>query len=309
MSTHVSVDTYQSKIDNAHQLVEEFNSAAPDDSKLVWDDILKKLRGLGGISLHTLQNCTWEDLNQHCGVPLILARSMVKLFRAREEPQPASAGQLSDIKLKRVKDRSTNELFQHYTPQKDGNSAVADELNKRAGGRRCVVFNDDGSVNVDHSAMILRNLIGGGPESDITICESRPFKVYHIGVSPNQYVDINPFFPDLVLVNDVCTRSNRSLAKLVPECRELIYIAVTQTHELELKPNSYEQIHTILDFVDFEAVKVDGSNSLARLQARFPRATVHLAGLLQKPNLKVLAPGDVTVSSKPNNPFGSHKTY
>lgn len=80
--------SYDHKVTAAQAIVEEHNSHIDDadsESHLSWDDILIKLKKMGGTTEETLREMTWEDI-QDCGVPRILARRIAnQVFRQNDD--------------------------------------------------------------------------------------------------------------------------------------------------------------------------------------------------------------------------------
>ena len=145
--------SYDTKIAAARDAIEQHNSKV-EDSQIDFDKFVEKLRNLGGSSDETLKAVTWEDL-QECGLPKIMARRISFIFR---QDSDGTSGASAYIAPKKVYALSNKELIERYSP-KDVKSPVGKRLKELSDGKAFIVFNDDGSVNVEASVKLLEDII------------------------------------------------------------------------------------------------------------------------------------------------------
>jgi hypothetical protein len=84
MSTQKPAEAYQHKLSEAKRLIDTHNylrKPAPDDNRVVYEDFISKLVGMGGTANEMLQRVTAEDLQQVCGLPVLMARRLAEIFR------------------------------------------------------------------------------------------------------------------------------------------------------------------------------------------------------------------------------------
>lgn len=289
---------YQQKLARASEIIANHNSGLSDPSvPLDWAVIEAKIKELGGTTDNSLREMTWEDL-QDCGIPRLLAREIAnQVFRKSDEPVKSKY-----LSTSRVTMLTLQECFDLYDITGDQNTAVADRLMKESEGKRCVVLEPDGTVNVALSARTLRELKDGFGERDVlTDNFGRALRIVRVGERPNVYFDENPLDPGRPLRGGVCDKSGRSWDNVPTNVRQLLYIALAHTKELAI--NTVDDIHTVLDRI----AEKHGDEAVQYVQRRYPRATLRFAELReteQLPMLKIKG-GKNGSSGKPNDPFYS----
>lgn len=289
------MSVYEQKLARASELVANHNSGLSDPSThLDWAAIEKEIKAFGGTTDQTLQEMTWEDL-QDCGVPRLLARQVAnQIFRKSDE-----APKTKYLSANRVTMLTLRECFELYDISGDQNSAVADRLQKESEGKRCVVLEPDGAVNIDLSARTLRELKDGFDERDVlTDKDGRALRIVRVGERPSVYFDENPLDPGRPLRGGVCDKSGRSWDAIPMNVRQLVYIALTHTKELVIK--SVDDIHDLMDRVE------ESSNAQQFVSRRYPRAALRFNELRETEQLPMLKiKGGKNGPTKPNDPFFS----
>lgn len=291
---------YDQKIQSASKIVETHNSTVPDNLKINWDSFLEKLQTIGGTTEETLRQCSWEDL-ESCGLPRLVARQVSQIFRKHNDGNNKKASYVSAGKAAYM---TIKELMERYDP-KNSDNVVGGRLKKISGGMRCVVFNNDGTVNVDISTKLLEDIQAGYEElSRITIGD-RPVPTYKIGETVGNFVDENPLYPGRPLRRGVCDQTNRSWEGVSGVVRRILYIALKG----ELRNSSgIEDAHRIIDLAISESAE-------SKVRARYPEASIQydeLEKIGQLPLLKVELKRNLNNSSsnENNDPFyGDHKNF
>lgn len=299
------MSAYQQKLDRAREIVESYNSSLPTGSEtLNWSGVETDLKKVGGTTDEALREMAWEDLEAF-GVPKLLSRQIVNQVFRKTEEQPKS----KYLTASRVTMLTLRECFELYDISGDQNTAVTERLQKESNGKRCVVLEPDGSVNIDLSAKTLRELKDGFEERDVLTDDTgRALRIVRVGERPNVYFDENPLDPGRPLRGGVCDKSGRSWDNIPTNLRQLLYIALTHTKELVI--NSVDDIHTVLDRIAEKhrcQTGNHGDEAVQYVQRRYPRATLRFAELReteQLPMLKIKG-GKNGSSGKPNDPFYS----
>ena len=292
--------SYDHKIAAAQEIVEEHNShidESDSESRLSWDDILIKLKKMGGTTEETLREMTWEDI-QYCGVPRILARRIAnQVFRQTD----------TALTTAKIAAMSFVKLFETYDPTGETNSAVRDRLEKESSGRRCVVFDpsDTTKILVLASAKALRQLKDGLPEQEsVHITKSAATgkvlaRLYRIGENPNELVGENFLYPGHILRDGVCDNTGRNLNDIPVEAQQIVYLAITVTNEVTI--DDVEAAHRVLDTLECD-------DPVDKAQSRYGKATLRLQELKllgNEPKLLLHKNGN---PNRSNNPFntGNH---
>ena len=290
--------SYDSKIAVARDTIEQHNSnVTEDDNKVDFDKFVEKLRNMGGSSDEALKAVSWEDL-QDCGLPRIMARRMSYIFRKDSDDNGSTSS--AYISSKKVHSLSTKELIERYNP-KDVKSPVSKRLKDLSEGKAFIVFNDNGSVDVEESVKLLGDIMNGLPEVDTAFVGGRPFPVYKIGDRLDAYAEENPLYPGLALRSEErCCQTGRSWASVGSDVRQLLFIAIKQTRELEVR--------TVADAGDVMDRVMSQDCTLETLRSRYPKASKsydELSKIGRLPLLKIKLGGNS--NSKSNNPFGADK--
>jgi hypothetical protein len=97
MSTKTNTE-YQYKLQEAKRLIDTHNylrKPCPDDTRVVYEEFVARLVAMGGTSNEMLQQVTAEDLQDVCGLPVLMARRLAEIFEPELCPFPVVGGQLA----------------------------------------------------------------------------------------------------------------------------------------------------------------------------------------------------------------------
>lgn len=248
------------------------------------EEIKAKLIALGGTNEAALAQCSFEDL-EALGIPLLLAKQIATVFRKND------SGSVDYVSSKKAERMTFEELLARYNPEED--NAISKRLIEIAGSNRFVVFRNGNIVDVDTSAMLLKEIKKGWGERSVVTVDRIIKPIYKVGEMPDNYVDENPLYPGRALRPDgTCDQLNRSWAGVPLRTRQLIYLAVTRS---DLRMDSQRAGET-LDV----ALEQDGER---RLRERYPNASIEfdkLEKLSQLPSLKI----ELTRASNTGFPVG-----
>jgi hypothetical protein len=294
---------YSEKIASVKQIIEIHNQNAEEKKKINFETFLNCLQVLGGTTEEALSLCTWEDL-EGCGLPRLIARQVSQsIFRKAEATQHSNVGVVY-VTDKKAYCMTTKQLLEAYNPF-DSKNAVGKRLNELSNGKRCIVFTEDGKVNVEASEKLVDEIKQGYPELDITQVGGIPFQIYRVGDMPDLYADENPIYPGRPLRSGgFCDQTGRSWEGISDTIRQLLHIAVT-TKELDI--TMLDMAHTAMD----KAVSNDAEKIV---RSRYPKASLkfdELKKIGKLPVLKVKMGTLKSSDSRVNNPFnlGQNKTY
>lgn len=287
--------TYDSKIASANELVGRHNAAAGEDNKVDFEGFVRELKKIGGTTEDALRACSWEDL-ESCGLPRLLARAVAEVFRVRDTEH----GPRNWITPARAERMAVVELLEAYD-QRNSDNSVGKRLAEISKGRRCIVFNDDGTVNQVASLVLVEELRKGFAEREYYTAEGdKPRSVFRVGERLHDIVELDPLFPNEVLRPDgTSTKTGRSWQDIPQKVRVLLLLAREQK---ELEVHSVADAHPVMDLVDSlllrERVKVSGAgksgDSLALGEAfrtlcqRYPKASLRYDHLEQMGKLPAL---------------------
>ena len=268
--------TYETKMAQARALIEAFPASA--EAKIDFASFEKKLQAMGACTDETLALASWEDL-QECGLPKLLARQVAEKLRTPEKK--ADDDYLSPKKVDRMR---FEELIARYDPRED--NALAHKLTQLSGSKRFVVFMRDGTVDQVATLRLLLELKRGYGEVPVTLnSKGEPANVYKVGVVPNDELDENPIYTGRALRTDEsCDQTLRSWKGISLGIRQLVRIALTQTHEASA--TSISDVNDLMDLII--------GHDLAWFSLRWPKAWLAFSDLEVKgqlPRLKIKVGG------------------
>jgi hypothetical protein len=263
--------TYQEKLSEAISLIEQHNVSAVE--KVDPAAFERALKAAGGTTDNALRECSWEDL-ERCNLPRMLARVIAKVFRSNGEVTKVS------LSRKRVEAMSLNELLAAYDPIEPDN-AVGHRLKTISCSKRCLVFDGNGSLILDASEKLLREIRDGLPELEQVESANRIYKTFKVGERPNQLFDENPLYPGQPLRSgEVCGITGLNWQGVPLATRQLVYLAVSDTREASTASLSdVQMIHSLASARD-----------TGELWKRLPKASVRFADLMNAgklPSLKI----------------------
>lgn len=283
--------TYETRIAQARALIEAFNASGTAGA-VDFDLFEAQLKSLGACTDGTLAMVSWEDL-QACGLPKLLARQVAGELRGA----PEKSDYLSQKKVDRMR---FEELIERYNPRED--DLVARKLKGLSGGKRFVVFNAAaGVVDLTATLRLLQEIKRGLGEVSITSDSlGSPARVYKVGEVPNDELDENPLYPGRALRTDeTCDQTLRSWKGIPLDVRQIVYLAITQTHEVQVKVIG--DAHELMDRC-IPAGKDSVAGKASALAMRWPHAALLYIDLKEKGQLPRLM---VAINRTPSsgNPF------
>ena len=80
---------YRHKLAEAKRLFDIHNylrKPTPDDTRVVNEEFVAELVKMGGTSDEMLRQTTAEDLNEICGLPILIARRLAEIFQQNGSP-------------------------------------------------------------------------------------------------------------------------------------------------------------------------------------------------------------------------------
>lgn len=303
--------TYDKKVAKAQSIIEAYNSSLPETSKkqILVDEFFYQLREAGGTTAEALALCTWEDIEDfgekavrdhgaNFPFPKLLARQIAKIFRGKDKSsKPAYLS-------RHIVDRmDLQELVGNYDP-KIPNEFVKDRLakivTKSGAPKPCLVFTDSGTLNKNATLRCVEDIVAGYPAVEMVIIGGIPYKTYIVGDRPESLIDENPLMPGHALVGaeQLCHLTYRSWKEISLDLRQIIYLALTETKEIQI--DSPSKIHDIFDLVsDRQKITVRCHKAVILFKEKKRNGSL--------PSLKISRKlsGE---SSKKQNPF-KHKSY
>lgn len=160
-----------------------------------------------------------------------------------DDPQPVVDLATVITKLadanKKVEDMSVEELLSRYD---EGNVSVCERLNKVTHGRPCIILNSDGTINKEESIKLAKTATKQ-PTSDRHMVGGKVVCVYRAG-SEMQILplDESPFYPTVILVNGICSKSTTDWNGIDHECRVIARIHVCEVENTKLSKMELKKI-------------------------------------------------------------------
>jgi hypothetical protein len=191
-----------------------------DGTNVPFEEFLKKFAALCGYDDPTkltdqdFQAARFEDI-EDCGVPRIKARQIARAFRGDEETKPTAPAKvvidLASDPEKHAATLSPVQLVEHYDADNHTNP-YGKRLKEVTEGRRCIVFNTDGKLNVEITKGLVDEIVNlSYPERDTVTLDDGPAPVYKVGIRPDRYADENPADPGKPLVGPRCSSVGQPL--------------------------------------------------------------------------------------------------
>lgn len=285
------------RLSRARNILEAHNQASSTPIDI--EGFFTKLKEMGGTTEESLSEATWEDL-QECGAPRILARKIAAEFRGEDqkEHEPLQKVIIEDNDpIKQAQRLTPGELIAEYDPQHPKNP-IGERLKDLAEGRRFLVFQDGGKVDVMASRQLFDELDDYGERDDFTV-GGIPRKVYKIGDRPGRTVDEHPLFPGVPLRANGCSEADCNWGEVPLKVRQIYRLAV-KSGELNVDEFREADLHT-------EATTRD-EEEICRLYRKAAVKWQELEGVGKLPSLKVVLGGETKAKSEHNHPFGTHRT-
>lgn len=291
------VMSLQEKLASAISLISSYNSNVEPEDQVDVALFEKKLKKLGGTTEELLAEMKWEDLEK-CSIPTLLARKIAEIFR--KQTVQLTSDERKYLSEKAASRMSPLQLLKAYDPE-DATTSVAKRLKEISGGKKFIVFNSNGSVNVAASNSLLKEVQKGYPPRDTYDVDGKPSPIFAIGEGVVTYVDENPLYPGRALRPDgYCDQINRSWNGVSLPVRQLLYLAVRETAEAVV---SFDKAHELRDLAE----SLDAEK---KIRSRYRKASVLLDSKEKQgdaPKLKIEL--NNSQKSSKNDPFFSHRSY
>ncbi len=276
--------SYEDKLVQIRALIAQFNEAADEGEKIDAAEFERKLRKTGAVNEETLRAATWEDFEK-AGLPRIMARRAAELSRAT---QPGEKEFISSKKAERM---SVRELVEAYNPNETIEGPVTTRLKAVSQGKRCLVLDDQGVVQVEATVNLLNEVQQGFAERELIEIDGKPLAVQRFGDKSATIVDENPVFRGEALRPDgTCQRTDLDWSCAPLETRQLVYLVAIDPAETHVPTSDLA--------MKLYDLAVDG-----KLSKRFRKhhaKLLELQKLGKAPSLKVV----LKPQGKGNNPFG-----
>lgn len=267
---------FQERIDAALAVIAQHNQEIENPvDKVDGITFVINLKRMGGTSEERLASFSHEDILDCFTMeirPRILAKTIAKIFRGKEEEKPTS------VSAKKADKMTLPELVASFDPE-DFTNPVGKRLGEISKGQPFIHYSTGRIVSPDVTLKMLTEIKQGySGREDITL-NGETFKLYRLGELPDNYVAENPLYPGRPLRPDgTCDQTGRSWEGVPLEVRQFIRVAMG-TKELVV---DLEKAHNILDIV------VGGTNPLAILAARYRKSDVVFRASLKTDNLPKL---------------------
>jgi len=263
------------------------------------DEFLKKFAKLCGVENHPEAICDddlcaarFEDIEK-CGVPLIRARRIARIFRGEDDSKAAPTPIKIDISNDPEKHAATLtavQLVDHFDPD-NHISPYGLKLKEATNDRRCLVYNKDGSLNPELSKQLVDEIVNlEYPERDTVTVDGVPSQVYRVGERPDRFASENPAEPGTPLRPDGVSDAGCNWASLPLNVQQLVYLAVRTGEEDDKEIDIFDRVQ---------------GKDFAQVAKRYPKASVKFQeqdSLGTLPQLKIRL-GGKKMGGGTNDPF------
>jgi len=288
------------RLASARRILEAHNTKS--ENKVDIEGFFKKLADMGGTTEDALSEATWEDL-QDCGAPRILARRIAAVFRNDEKDSQGDQTHAPLQKViiedndpvKRAQRLTPKELIAEYDPQHPKN-ATGERLKELAEGRKFLVFQESGEIDVLASSQLFDELDDFGERDDFTV-QGVPRKVYKVGDRPGRTVNEHPLFPGVPLRTNGCSEADCNWGEVPLKVRQIYRLAVNIG---ELDPSDFREVD-----LHREASTSDETDIL-KIYRKAAVKYQELEGVSKLPSLKMTL-GGAKPAPKHNHPFGTNR--
>lgn len=288
---------YETMLNSAVALIEKHNENLSktgvefEGLKLDIENFKKSLIMLGATTQERCASLSYEDildclkfvdvkheLDSTTVKPKLLAKDIAKIFRGKQETTEVVDTSPSS---KKVKNLTKKQLVSLYDPK---NLDETDSVNKRllelSKNQAFLVFNKDGSVNVDISTKLLEELTSGYQSRQFFNTPDDIYQVYKLGEYEAFMADENPMYPNRPLRPDgTCDQTGRSYDGISLDVRQFMRLLI-QSHHFD---GTLGNINNILD------VAV-GTDAFSKLSKTYPQVYLTFKKLEkdnQLPKLKI----------------------
>lgn len=281
--------TLQDKMQAVTVLLEAHNALMKDELKVDIEKFKTNLALIGATSEERCKSLSHEDilecLPSFDGVkPRLLAKDLAKIFRDKEEVKPAAI--ITDNKVKYMLNR---QLIEAYSPS-SASDAVSERLSKLTNNKAFIVFNNDGSVDIDTSLKLFEELLSGYSERDFISVNNEVKSIYKVGEKINNDGDENPIYIGRLLRPDgTCDQTGRSYAGVPLNVKQLISLIISNGDSAK----DINSAHQIIDLAIAPA-------AFGVLKTRYPKSALKFAKLEKENKLPSLKLSLSEVSKKNN---------
>lgn len=171
------------------------------------------------------------------------------------------------------------ELVAQYDPTEPDN-AYAARLKEISGGKKFLVFNEDGTVDVKSSTINLESLRRKYPERNSVVVNGVVHQLYAVGSRPAQYADEHPLFPGYLLYQDGFSVQNVEWGTLPLNIKQLLFLAVRDSKEIYMTKKTERDVFNAVVGKDFDEIGQYYGGAMLRYR--------ELEGGNQLPSLKVV---------------------
>lgn len=290
-----SYSTLKTRVEKASEVLTVKNL----DPDCIKSSLEKTLEQMGvddtsiGLKIIEAETTTYEDFSLEffktavISEPIPIARMKIawEILKGRD---PFVKGINKDLSQKQIGQWSDIELLQQYG--RDCPLDVQEQLTKRTNGRHAIIFNDDGSIDIENSLFLVRR--ARHQETRDTFLISDTIKqVYRVGEFPMDVMFECPVHPGTLLAGDYCG-----------DCGK------------KWDVNDYERNVFIRLIVEQEKDNIDmriyRNKSFEELRTDFPKVFIRFNEFKEEDRLpslkrKVSKPKD----SDPFRVVSSHRTY
>jgi len=191
--------------------------------------------GQQAFTIESLRALKHEEISGS-GVPTTLARAIAEIFRRKDAvagsvPTELGMSYRSMLGLRYLQYQDPIVLMKNFNPDMP-ESPVGQQIRRRAKGRPTLVFNADGTLNAEGSALILLELTRDEPARTRFRLGDRTVRVYPVGQGPNQFRLIHPLDGTMLRLDGTGVDDDMPWGILSEDTRATIIIAVQITKEL-----------------------------------------------------------------------------
>lgn len=224
-------------------------------------EVMKQLAGIGATDDALLKYISAQDLIG-AGVSNLTARAIIEALGLNEKPVQ-NITVVSDDPVVRASRLKPSELVDEYDVT-DPLNPYGERLKRLVKNRKCLVFNADGSFNVEGTKALVAELIEFFPERENVLVGEELLPVYRIGDRPARLVDENPFFQGEPLRPNGQSDNHVPWLELPLDVRQLVYLT-SDSGETE-DTNDSDAEHEMFDLCQ--------GKKFTTIAKRFPKAAM-----------------------------------
>lgn len=220
-------------------LKDHFESLSLEDKS---EELLQKIKLLGGTSEENLKELTSEDLEK-MGIPTLLSRKISKMVNPEQAPSNDNLEKqiviMDNNPVTMAARLKPEELVAEFDPN-DPSSPFGVRLKELSDDQKFLVYDDTGSLLVGASARNLREILEGYPSRETIVVEDNLRECYSVGNMPSRYADQHPMFKDQLLYPNGESQRHVPWVQLDLDIRKFVSVA-RENDEMKLKSKSEER--------------------------------------------------------------------